>query len=364
MNNKLRILIITPTYLPAYHVGGPVFQIKKFSNLLKKKKIDYKIITSTESLILSKKKEKNVLYFKSYFRNLYLSFSLILFFIKNIKSYNKVYIVSCFNFFSTISCFLCRIYKIDYFLSPRGSLMKGSINIKNKFLKIIWIFFFERQNINYAKKIIFSSNFEKKETNKVVEVKKFNIIQNFLQCSIAKNIKSKKNYLLYLGRIHPKKNIHKIIEAYPKKFDYKIKLIGPGNNDYILQLKKLISLKKLNNCISILKPVYNNSKNNIFAEAQYSILLSETENFGNTILESILNFTPVIISKKTGLSNIIKKYKAGYIINNSIKSLKNTFAKIQKKNIHKISKNTIKRIAVIFDENKIINNYLKAFNAR
>jgi hypothetical protein len=135
MNNKLKILIITPTYLPAYHIGGPIFQIKKFSNLLKNKKIQHTIATTEQSLKLSKKKEKNVLYFKSYFRNLYLSFSLILFFIKNIKSYNKVYIVSCFNFFSTISCFLCRIYKIDYFLSPRGSLMKGSINIKNKFLQ-------------------------------------------------------------------------------------------------------------------------------------------------------------------------------------------------------------------------------------
>ena len=364
MNNKLRILIITPTYLPAYHVGGPVFQIKKFSNLLKKKKIHHKILTSTKSLALSKKKEKNVLYFNSYFGNLYLSLPLIFFIVKNIKSYNKIYIVSCFNFFSTLSCFLSRIYKIDYFLSPRGSLMKGSINMKNKFLKLMWMFFFERQNINYAKKIIFSSTFEKNETLKVLEVKKFNIIQNFLQCNITKNTNNKKKYLLYLGRIHPKKNIHKIIEAYPKKFNYKIKLIGPGNDDYILQLKKLIALKKLNNYIQILEPVYNNYKNKIFAEAKYSILLSETENFGNTILESILNFTPVIISKNTGLSNLVKKYKAGYVINNSIKSLKSTFAKIQKKNIHKISKITVKRIAVIFNENKIINNYLKTFNAR
>jgi glycosyltransferase involved in cell wall biosynthesis len=362
MNKKLKILIITPTYLPAYHVGGPIFQIKQFSNQLKKKKIFHKILTTSQSLTFSKKKEKDVLYLNSYLKNLYFSFSLIIFLIKNIRNFNKVYIVSCFNFFSTISCFFCRIYKIDYYLSPRGSLMKDSINIKNKLIKKIWIHLFEMTNINNAKRIIFSSTYEKIETKKIIKVKKNEVIENFIQNKITKKNNVKKNYLLYFGRIHPNKNIKTIIESYLSKFKFKIKIIGPGNDTYISYLKKLVLSKNLENDILFFKPIYNIKKNKIYREAKYSILLSDTENFGNTILESILNFTPVIISKNIGLSDLVKKYDAGYVINNNISSLRNIFLKIQnKKKIHKISKKTVFKIFNIFKNEKIINKYLKIF---
>jgi glycosyltransferase involved in cell wall biosynthesis len=362
MRSNLKLLIITPTYLPAYHVGGPIFQIKQFSDQLKKRKFYHKILTTSQSLTFSKKKEIDVYYFNSYLKNLYFSLSLIIFLIKNIKKFNKVYIVSCFNFFSTISCIFCKIYKIDYFLSPRGSLMKESINAKNKIIKIIWIYLFEIFNINNAKRIIFSSVYEKNETKKIIKVKKNVIIENFLQKKKIKNNYKKKDYLLYIGRIHPKKNLQTIIETYSNNFKFKIKIIGPGDDSFIQYLKKIVSDNNFKKKILFFKPIYDNKKNKIYGEAKYSILLSNTENFGNTILESILNFTPVIVSNNTGLSFLVKKYNVGYVIKPNISSLRKIFLKIKNnKSIHRISKKKVFQILEIFNDEKIINKYLKIF---
>jgi glycosyltransferase involved in cell wall biosynthesis len=240
--------------------------------------------------------------------------------------------------------------------------MKESINIKNRFLKFIWILLFEITNIKGAKKIIFSTVYEKKETTKVVRVNNFEVIQNFLQCAVSKNLYPKKDYLLYLGRIHPKKGIQTIIQSYFKNFKFKIKIVGSGDDGYLNYLKKLVISKKLKNKIIFLKSIYNEKKNKIYAQAKYSILLSKTENFGNTILESILNYTPVIISKKTGLSDLVEKYKLGYVIKNDVPSLKNIFLKLQnKKKIHKITKKKVLQIFFFFKDDKILNKYLKIF---
>ena len=59
----------------------------------------------------------------------------------------------------------------------------------------------------------------------------------------------------------------------------------------------------------------------MYNEARFSILVSKTENFGNTILESLLCKTPVIISKNTGLSDYIKKKKIGIICGEEISEL-------------------------------------------
>jgi hypothetical protein len=57
--------------------------------------------------------------------------------------------------------------------------MKKSVDFKNKSIKKIWIFLFEQKLIDNAKKIIFSSKFEKTETEKIINIKNSQIINNF-----------------------------------------------------------------------------------------------------------------------------------------------------------------------------------------
>ena len=79
MKHKFNLLIITPTYLPAYHIGGPIFQISKLSNHLFEKKIGHKILSTKNSFNKGGKKNNKTIYFKSYLGKLYFSLELIFF---------------------------------------------------------------------------------------------------------------------------------------------------------------------------------------------------------------------------------------------------------------------------------------------
>jgi len=198
MKLNKKILIVTPTFLPAYHVGGPIFQIIKLIDNLKNKNIEHKVITTNRSLDKSKNKYKNVIYLKSFLGRLYFSPTLIFFLIKKIIKYDNIYIVSCFNFFSLFSAIICIIFSKNYFLSPRGSLMYESVNLKNKSMKKLWILIFEKIIINNAKKVIFSSEYEKKETLKIIKLNNYSIIHNFQTMNVKnlRNLKKKnENYL-------------------------------------------------------------------------------------------------------------------------------------------------------------------------
>lgn len=243
--------------------------------------------------------------------------------------------------------------------------MKKSVDFKNKLIKKIWIFLFEKRSVRNAKKIIFSSNFEETETKKIISFKNSKIINNFFTIKPDKNKNRSLNNLLFLGRITEKKNIENLIYAFKNEFNFKIKIVGSGQKKYIKFLKKIINKKQLKNKIHILPATYNEKiKRTLFKEARFSILLSATENFGNTILESLLCRTPVIISKNTGLSNFIKKKKVGIICEDKISKLSNLYKKIDKGFNVKISKKTHKEILNTFDNNKIMKKYFKIFDIK
>ncbi len=107
--------------------------------------------------------------------------------------------------------------------------------------------------------------------------------------------------LLFLGRLHPKKGVDLLLEAwsalekdYP---DWHLQIIGPENFlGYLNKLEKIIQHHKLLRA-KLYSPIYGEEKTKTFAEASLFILPSFSENFGITVAEALYQETPVIVSK-------------------------------------------------------------------
>ena len=78
----------------------------------------------------------------------------------------------------------------------------------------------------------------------------------------------------------------------------------------------------LNN-IKFIGPKYGKEKYEYFAKSTFSILMSDSENFGVTVLESLICGTPVISSKNAPWSGL-KINNCGYWIDNSSIELQST----------------------------------------
>jgi glycosyltransferase involved in cell wall biosynthesis len=130
--------------------------------------------------------------------------------------------------------------------------------------------------------------------------------------------------VLFLGRIHPKKGVASLIEAWSKledKFpDWQLKIVGPlANNDYARELQQMIVAKKLAR-VQFSGPLYGTIKSDAYAEADLFILPTLDDNFAMTVAEALAHGTPVISTKGAPWQDL-EKHGCGWWIDHGVLAL-------------------------------------------
>lgn len=125
--------------------------------------------------------------------------------------------------------------------------------------------------------------------------------------------------ILFFGRISPIKNLEVLITAFSKIEDQKIKLeiVGPAEERYSLQLKKLVAELQLTKRVIFSKPVYNlMEKIKKIDSAKIFVLPSKREAMPQALIEAMARGKLVIASDNPGSKEIIKNNRNGYIFRN------------------------------------------------
>lgn len=378
---KINLLFIIGTFFPA-QAGGPdnsVYWLNK-AILKNKKKYNCLVLSFFHKLELrdiNKYRIKpnkicsingvKVIFFNFLIFRI-LNFYFWKFLFTKIKNYNFVHLNSFFFPIIPLSVLILRLFRIKHCISLRGEL--EDFAFQHNFLKKK--IFFNFYKIIYNKNSFFHCTTEK-EKNKSIKVltnrNKFEIFPNYISKDILNMYRPiKKNGYLYLGRLHPKKNIEKIILAFNKakeikKSKSKLYIVGDGERDYELKLKNLSQ-----NLIFSKDIIFSGKKNFIekfrfLNKVKFLIFFSKTENFGNVILESLSCRTPVIVSNNLPWKSV-KKEKAGYYISNNINSLTKQIIKsenLSQKEYKRLQNQTNKLFKKFIIDNKI-NDILKIYN--
>jgi glycosyltransferase involved in cell wall biosynthesis len=151
------------------------------------------------------------------------------------------------------------------------------------------------------------------------------LIPNYMELPIRVERKPG-NYLLYIGRLHPKKAIDRLIEAVGqsarfRQSDYILKIVGsPDKPGYTEQLQQQVSKLKLTGRVEFVGPVVGEAKQQLYADAFATFLPSHSENFGNVVIESMAQGTPVVASFGTPWQ-LLETHGAGFWVENSPEEL-------------------------------------------
>ena len=117
-----------------------------------------------------------------------------------------------------------------------------------------------------------------------------------------------KNQICFISRIHPKKGLEFLIEAWEKIHanfpNWKIVIAGNGADEYIYTLNQSISNKNLSDSIAITPPVFGEKKYNLYSQSAIFILPTFSENFGMVIAEAMSCGIPVITTSGTPWSQL------------------------------------------------------------
>ena len=127
--------------------------------------------------------------------------------------------------------------------------------------------------------------------------------------------------MVFLSRIHPKKGIELLLEAW-RTMDSKewtLEIAGDGNPSYVETLKKSASdLKE----VRFIGPQYGEAKWDCIRSADVMVLPTFSENFGIVVAEALAVGVPVLTTMGTPWEDL-ETHKCGWWIELSIANLKN-----------------------------------------
>ena len=314
-SKRIKVLVFIDWYSPGYKAGGP---IRSCLNLIARlsEEIDFHVVTRDTDYIDSEpyKEVKSNEWVKSleqnanvfYISSKNLSIQTIRRII-NSSHWDCIYLNHVFSFYFSIIPLLFS-KKIKVVIAPRGAYADGALSVKSK-KKTMYIHL--ANSLRLYKNVFFQATTETEKD----QIEKY--VRNYQKVLVAQNLPSKENSqveseivkeigtlkLFYLARISPEKNLLFALEILNKKkyagqitFD----IYGAINDDkYWNRCQGVINDLPSNIRVEYKGSIKSSDINGVILNYHFLYLPTLGENFGHSILESLLMNVPVIISDQT-----------------------------------------------------------------
>lgn len=218
-----------------------------------------------------------------------------------------------------------------YIITLRGMLYPQALQ-SSSLLKKISLTLYQRYDLQHAACIQATCEEEMKFYRALGFTNPVAVIPNPIEITniINRNISKKKNFQIgYLGRIHPRKHVERLIYAMDtlrnKLQNTELVIIGSGDNVYETFLKKEVKRLNLNNII-FTGFLTGDEKDKAITNLSLLVVPSDFENFGNIVTEALIRGVPVIASKGMPWQEL-ETYQCGWWINNDQESINKTILK-------------------------------------
>ena len=368
----MKILHVTPSYKPAYIYGGPIESVARLCEALQATGNTVSVFTTTangkKELDVEPNKEiivdnVAVTYFSRITKDpTHISLTLWWNVYKRSKDYDIVHIHSWWNVLVIVAAVICHFRKVKVVISPRGMLSDYIITTSHSKIKS-WIHKLIGKSALEKSTFHATSDLEYDECKHVIVGWQGFLTPNILKLP-GKQIPKESNpifTMLFLSRIHPKKGLELLFEAVSQlDVELKLKIAGKGDENYIQELKSLVSRLGISQKVDWIGWKSRDEKFIELANADLFVLTSYNENFANVVIESLSVGTPVFISNKVGLSDYIIANNLGWVTelntDSIVSALKTAIADRKKREL--IALNGRNNIFSTFSEEILVKNYI------
>lgn len=320
----MKILMIMPSYKPANAYGGPVEALTNLAESIAALGHEVTVYTTNangkKDLEVETGKEYNVenvkvIYFKRIIGgHISLSPTLLRKFSNEVIHFDVVHIHSWWNLVTMPAAWICLSKKIRPFISTRGTLTAYTFKHRRTLPKLL-VHWSKGKRLLEQSVLLFTSYREKEEALKFVHAKEYDVLPNIHKFPPSyKELYTEQPYLkiIYLGRIDPVKNLEFLLRVVVDhlKIPYRLIMAGDGDPQYKHQLMEIGNGKDHIQWIGHIEGI---EKYKRLAESDITVLPSHTENYGNVVLESLSQGTPVLISPNVGIKDFVTVHSLGWV---------------------------------------------------
>ena len=330
---------VIPYFYPAWSYGGPPRSVYGLCKELVKRGHEVTVFTTDALDGRNRIKEKreitdgieirrfrNLNNYIAYRHRIFLSPGIINAMREDLKKYDVVHL----NEFRTLQNLLAHHYamkyEVPYIVQPRGSVV--NILAKQR-LKSLFDVMGGRTLLKDATRLIALAPLECTQfISYGVGEEKIEVVPNGIDLTEYQDLPAKGGFrqkhglesnhkvILFLGRVHKIKGIDLLIKAFggiAGEFnDARLVIAGPDDG-YLPALVNLVGELKLEEKVIFTGPLYGEQKLAAYVDADVYTLTSLYESFGVSVFEALACGTPVVVTDRCGIADIIKN-KGGLVV--------------------------------------------------
>lgn len=236
---------------------------------------------------------------------------------------------------------ICRRLDVPYIETPRGMLEPWSLDQK-KWKKRLALWLYQMNDLNHAACIYTTADDEAKNVKALGVKVPCVVIPNGIEIDSYKcrtSVDGVKKQVLFLSRIHVKKGIELLIEAWSRIVNefpgWRLMIVGNGEAAYIRSLHEMAVRLGVGDSVAISEPVFGEAKIKLYQSSALFVLPSYSENFGMVIAEAMSCGVPVITTRCCPWE-ILNDTRTGWCIDLSVDNLTDTLRQAMNMNPSKL----------------------------
>ena len=226
-------------------------------------------------------------------------------------------------------------YDLPLVISPRGMLEPWSRERAKKKKQLAWQLY-EKKNIQSARLFHVTAEAEAQSLRDFGIMQPIAVIPNGVHIPSQSEIPERafinkfsprfgdKKWILFLSRLDPKKGVDTLLRVWEKVHrnypDHLLIIAGPDLIGWRKELEKYVFDNRLSDSVVFTGAVQSEFKACLLAHAEFLVLPTHSENFGNVVAEALSFSTPVITTHGAPWE-ILEKADAGWWIESSEQAL-------------------------------------------
>jgi glycosyltransferase involved in cell wall biosynthesis len=249
--------------------------------------------------------------------------------VKELSGFDIVHIHGLWNLVANSAALLAICGGHPFVLSPRGMMNRWAFRYRRWKKVPVW-YLFQRHVVRNAACLMFTSEEEQQQSLALIDHHSTTVVpfgpegpqgstnwpRGIFRARLG--VDAETPLLAFVGRIHPVKGLHVLLEAIQSASEsipgLQIVIAGPDDHRHQMHLQQHTLRLRIVDRVHWVGALVGDEKRALLQDADLFMFVSFSENLGLAAIEAMASGTAVVLGEGVNVAALVKKYDAGWVV--------------------------------------------------